>query len=59
MESSWSALKTELLPHGTCFTDLKEAHLDHYNDMPRLHSALCYCPHSKLNSNIFSVVVKM
>jgi len=48
-ESSWSTLKTELLPRGACFADVEEArlelaeYLDHYYNTQRLHSALGYC----------------
>jgi transposase InsO family protein len=48
-ESSWSTLKTELLPRGTCFANLEEArlelaeYLDHYYNTQRLHSTLGYC----------------
>ena len=47
-------LKTELLPRGTCFTDLKEArlepakYLDHYYHTQRLHSAPSYCTPLKI-----------
>ena len=48
-ESGNSTLKTELLPRGARFADLKEARLelaeyiDHYYNTQRLHSALGYC----------------
>ena len=48
-ESGWSTLKTELLPRGPCFADLKEVrlklaeYLGHYYNTQRLHSAPGYC----------------
>ena len=45
-ETGWSTLKAELLPHGTAFASLEEAHLEvaHYLDthfnLDRRHSAL-------------------
>ena len=51
-EAGWSAFKTELLPQGSVFTSLEEAHLEvaHYLDtyfnLDRRHSALGYrSPH--------------
>jgi len=46
--SSWSTLKTELLPGGACFPNLEAArlelahYLDDYYNTQRLHSALGY-----------------
>ena len=51
-EAGWSTLKTELLPHGTAFDMLEDAHLevsyylDSYFNLDRCHSALGYrSPH--------------